>query len=371
MAKEDYYTTLGVSKRASKEELKSAYKKLAKEYHPDMNKGDKVKEEKFKKVNEAYTVLSDDKAKEHYDRFGSAQPGPGQSNQGADYGSDFSFDFGDIFSSFFGGNEFYEGGRRSRRGRDLQVVVEITLEEASSGVTKQVEIEKLAECEACGGIGAKSDNDIAKCSDCKGTGQIRRTQRTPFGIFATNAPCAKCEGTGQVIKHPCPKCDGAGRVQRKKKIDIKIPAGVDNGMSLRMMGEGEAGELNSTPGNLYVVVNVIEHEIFERQGSNIACDVPISFVQATLGDEIKVPTLDGEATLKIPPGTQSHTVFKMKAKGMSFIDRYGFGDQLVKVIVQTPERLTKRQEEILREFAEAGGDKADAKKKGFFKRFGL
>jgi len=367
----DYYETLGVSKDASKEEIKKAYKKLAKQYHPDINK-DPSASEKFKEINEAAAVLSDEQKRKQYDQFGSAEGFSGFN--GFDFSEMFggregfdSFDFGDIFDSFFGGG----GSRRGRRngpvrGSDLRFDIEINLEDAFLGIKKNVVIPRNETCEKCDGTGAKSKSDIKTCPDCNGSGQIRRTQQTPFGMFATTGPCRTCNGQGKVVKEFCDFCDGAGRTEKNRKIEITIPAGVETGSRLRIKGEGEAGLKGGPSGDLYVVIHVKEHDIFKREEDDVLIDVHISFTQAVLGDEINVPVLpDGNAKLKIPSGTQPSTIFRMRGKGIPHVRGYGSGDQLVKVIVDVPTKLNKKQKELVQNLHEELLGKPK-KKKGFF-----
>ena len=365
----DYYNTLGVSKNATKEDIKQAYKRLAKQYHPDINK-DPSATEKFKEINEAAAVLSDEKKRANYDRFGTAEEafGPGgydfrDFQQG--FGNDFDAD--DIFEQFFGGGGgFFGGGRQRRRGgpergADLRFEMEITLEEAASGFEKKITIPKLETCDLCNGSGAENKSDIQTCEECGGSGTQVRQQRTPFGIFQTTNTCKACNGSGRQIKKPCKKCHGDGRIDIKKTIEIKIPAGVDTGIRVRVAGEGEAGVKGGPTGDLYVVVHVKPHKIFERDGDNIYVEVPISFAQAALGDEIDVPTIDGEATLKIPSGTQSETIFRLKGRGIPHL-RGGAGDEMIRVKVEVPSKLSSRQKELLQEFGEISGKP----QKGFF-----
>lgn len=366
MAGKDYYKILGVDRNASKEEIKKAYKKLAKKYHPDINK-EEGSSEKFKEINEAASVLGDDQKRQQYDQFGSEGMKYSSDMGGFDY-SDFmggSFDFGDIFDTFFGGGGDFFGGRRRggpQRGADLRFDLEITLEDAAFGVKKDIIVPKLDTCEKCGGTGAESASDVKTCDACHGTGAQRTTRRTPFGVFATTSPCRECGGTGQRIRNPCHMCEGEGRVRKNKKVHVKIPEGVEEGMRLRVTGEGEAGEKGAPSGDLYVVLHIKKHDLFEREGNDIVLEVPISYAQAALGDEIEVPKLKGKVKIKIPPGTQTGTVFRLKGQGIPYLHRYGTGDQLVKVYVEVPEKLSKKQKEQLREFDKSLGKK----KKGFF-----
>ncbi|MBI4149663.1 molecular chaperone DnaJ [Candidatus Woesearchaeota archaeon] len=364
MAK-DYYRILGVSKEATTEEIKKAYKKLARQYHPD-NK-ETGNEERFKEINEAAAVLADTDKRGQYDQFGDADAFKRSSGfsgydfSEAGFGDFASFDFGDIFDRFFGGG--VSGfSRGSRRGRDLRAEIEISLEEVASGVTKNLVIAKLDACSRCEGTGAQSGSDVVRCPDCHGSGTLKQARRTPFGIFATSSPCRRCEGSGEVVEHPCEMCDGTGQLEKEKKIQVKVPAGVENGMKLRIAGEGEAGERGTPAGDLYIIVHVKEHGQFTRKGNDIHVEAPISVVQAMLGDEIEVPTLNGTAVLRIPPGTQPGTVFRMKGRGLPSMHGYGEGSEFVRIDVEIPKSLSRRQKELLKEFAEASKDK------GLFRR---
>ncbi|MBR9676610.1 molecular chaperone DnaJ [Candidatus Woesearchaeota archaeon] len=345
----DYYKVLGVDKNATKEEIKKAYKKLAKKYHPDLNKETPDSETKFKEVNEAAAVLGDEKKRQQYDQFGSE--GPSFGGAGSDFsGFDFSnfgggFDFGDIFDSLFGG-----GGARSRgprKGSDLQTEIVIELEDAAFGIDKTVSLRKFDVCEHCKGSGAEKPSDVEVCPTCQGTGVEQRAQRTPFGMFAQTLTCSTCKGVGQTIKHKCHECHGQGRVKTSKKITVDIPAGINDGMSLRVSGEGQASDSRGPSGDLYVVVHVAEHKHFVRDGDDIYLDHPISISQASLGTEIEVPTLEGSAKLAIPAGTQTHTLFRLKNHGIEHLRHSGKGDQFVRVIVETPKKLNREQKELL------------------------
>lgn len=366
----DYYKTLGVEKSATKDEIKTAYKRLAKKYHPDLNK-DAGSADKFKEINEAASVLADDQKRQQYDQFGTADFAGYQGGAGGFDFSDFmqgaqgfGFDFDSIFDSFFGGSAF-GGGRRGRSGRrrgsDLVYEMEITLEEAASGAERHITLPKMEHCEECNGTGSAGKGS-ATCDECEGTGYVRHTRRTPFGIFATTAPCRKCRGEGSVIKNPCRECDGTGLAETTKKIKVDVPAGISDGMRLRISGEGEAGAKGGPSGDLYVAIHVKNHKTFQRDGDDIYTELPISFAQAALGDEIEVPTLEGTATMKVPSGTQTNTIFRLRGKGIPNLRGYGKGDEKVRVIVEVPKKLTKRQKEILEEFDEESG------KKGFFGR---
>ena len=363
MTKKDYYQILGVSKDSTREEIKKAYKKLAKKYHPDLNKDDKQAEEKFKEINEAAAVLGDPKKKEQYDRFGTADFG-GQGFSGFDYRNfdGGNFDFGDLFESIFAGSMFGGGrrsGKRVLRGADLQYGLEITLEQAATGVKKTIAITKMVSCTKCEGTGAKSKSDVKICPDCHGSGMIQKMQKVFLGMTVqTTTTCRKCYGEGQIIKDPCNVCDGTGRIRKTKKIPIKIPAGVDSGTRLRVAGEGEAGVKGGPSGDLYVLLRVKQHKIFERRGDDIFLEMPVSFVSATLGGTIEIPTLEGKATLKIPSGTQSNTVFRMKNKGIPNLRGYGTGSQNVRVIIDVPKKLTKKQKQLLKDFGKLNKKKS-------------
>jgi len=360
----DYYKILGISKEATKEEIKKAYKKLAKKYHPDLNK-EQGSAEKFKEINEAAAILGDDQKRQQYDQFGSAESPFGKN--GFDFGNfgfDFSqggFDFGDIFDQLFGGSS-RRRRYQPRKGNDLLYELEIDLEDAAFGAKKEISIPRLEKCEKCEGSGAKSSSDIVTCPDCDGTGYIKQERRTPFGYFSTTTACRKCRGSGEYIKEECPECDGTGLVKKTRKIEIDIPKGVQDSTRLRIQGEGEAGEKGAPQGNLYVEISINPHKIFERQDDDLYLEVPISFVQASLGSEIQVPTLDGKAKLKIPAGTQTHTLFRMRGKGMPHLHNPGHGNQIVRVIVDTPQKLSKKQKDLLKEFAKSSKDKGLFKK---------
>ncbi len=362
----DYYKILGVDKNATKEEIKKAYKKLAKKYHPDLNK-ESGSDEKFKEINEAAAVLADDQKREQFNRFGTTADQFGSGFQGFDF-SDFmsdigGFDFDNIFESFFGGSFGKRRRRGPSRGADLRYDLEINLEEAAKGAVKHISIPKLVKCDKCNGSGAESDKDIVTCPDCNGSGMQRREQRTPFGIFVTTTTCRKCRGQGRYIKNECKACDGTGVVRKTRKLEIKVPAGAEEETNLRLTGEGEAGEKGAQPGDLYIVIHVKEHDLLERQGDDLYVKANVPFTIATLGGEIQVPTIDGKAKLKIPSGTQSNTIFRMRGKGIPYLHGSGQGDELVEVIIDVPTKLSKKQKECLREF-----EKETKKKRGFLSK---
>jgi len=359
MAK-DYYKILGVDKNASKEEIKRAYKRLAKKYHPDLNK-DADASEKFKEINEAASVLADDNKRAQYDQFGTAD------FKGFDFGGfnfgDFnfgSFNFDDIFDMFTGGGFRSYTRKRSGavRGNDLRYDLEIELEDAAFGSDKEILVPKFVKCTKCHGSGAEHNSDVKNCDECNGSGYVRKTTRTPFGIFQQSGTCRRCGGEGKVIKNPCTICDGSGRVHKNTKLKIKIPNGVKTGTQLRVEGEGEAGARGGSSGDLYVFINIKDHNIFDRKGNDIYIDIPISFALAALGGEIEVPTLDGKkAKLKIPSGTQTDTLFRLKGKGIPNLRSYGTGDEKVRVVVQVPKRLNKKQKDLLKQFEKELGKK--------------
>ncbi|MBS3137862.1 molecular chaperone DnaJ [Candidatus Woesearchaeota archaeon] len=359
-AKKDYYEILGVSKNASKEEIKRAYKNLAKKCHPDLNKDNPQASDKFKELNEAASVLGDDKKREHYDQFGTADTSASHGFNASDF-SAFSegFDMNDIFESIFGG-QASSRKRRSSRGEDLGYEIEITLEEAAKGVKKNISVPKHEICEDCQGTGARSRDDIVVCEHCRGTGVYMRQQRTAFGIFQTSSTCNKCGGRGKVIRAVCQRCHGNARIKKTKKIEVTIPAGVDSGQRLRVAGEGEAGDAGY--GDLYLIITVVQHDLFERDGDDLKLEARISFVQAALGGEIDIPTIDGKVKMKIPVGTQTNTIFRLAGKGIKNLRGYGSGDLFVKAVIQTPTKLSKQQKDLLEEF-----DSLDKEtKKGLF-----
>lgn len=354
MAKKDYYEVLGVSKSADEREIKKAYKRLAMKYHPDRNQGDKDAETRFKEVKEAYEVLTDEQKRAAYDQYGHAafeQGGMGGGAGGGFHGgADFNDIFGDMFGDIFGGGG---GGRRQRatRGADLRYSMQLTLEEAVLGVTKEIRIPVLSECELCHGSGAKPGTQPQTCATCHGTGQVQMRQ----GFFAVQQTCPHCRGRGTMIKDPCSQCHGQGRVEKTKTLSVKIPAGVDTGDRVRLTGEGQAGEHGAPAGDLYVQMEVKPHPIFEREGSNLYCEVPVNFAMAALGGEIEVPTLDGRVSLKVPGETQTGKIFRMRAKGVKSVHGGAKGDLLCRVVVETPVGLNEQQKQLLYKLQESFG----------------
>ncbi len=364
MSKRDYYEVLGLGRDAGEREIKKAYKRLAMKYHPDRTSGDKDLEEKFKEVKEAYEVLNDSQKKAAFDQFGHA--GVDQNRGGGAGGQDFGDVFGDVFGDIFGGGRRGGGAQRPQRGADLRYNMELTLEEAVRGITKEVKIPTLVHCEQCNGSGAKKGSSPTTCSTCHGQGQVQMRQ----GFFAVQQACPTCRGKGKTISDPCHKCHGEGRYERSKTLSVKIPAGVDTGDRIRLSGEGEAGESGAPAGDLYVQVHVKEHEIFVRDGNNLYCEVPLSFTDAALGGEIQVPTLDGRVNLKVPLETQTGRMFRMRSKGVKSVRSGATGDLICKVIVETPVKLSESQKQLLREFNETLSGplakKHKPKEEGFF-----
>jgi molecular chaperone DnaJ len=350
MSKRDYYEVLGVSRNATEQEIKSAYRRLAVKHHPDKNPNDAAAEEKFKEAAEAYSVLSDQEQRRRYDRFGHA----GVSSSAGTWGAPGFGGIEDILGDLFGFGDVFGGSRTgsrrtaAQRGADLRYDLEISLEEAASGMTAQLRIPRLESCQSCKGSGAAAGTQPESCHTCGGTGQVRYQQ----GFFSVARTCHVCRGAGKIVKTPCTECNGAGRVEREKQMEVKIPAGVETGSRLRVQGEGEGGANGGAPGDLYVVIHVAEHDQFERQGSNLYEAVPITFTQAALGSEIMVKTLDGEEKLKIPLGTQTGTVFRLKGKGMPVLGGRGRGDLFVSVTLITPTSLTREQRRLLEQLAD-------------------
>ena len=372
--KRDYYEVLGIQKGASEDEIKKAYKKLARKYHPDMNPGDKEAEEKFKEVNEANEVLSDPEKKARYDQFGFAgvDPNYGAGAGGGAYGGGFDFgDLGDIFGSFFGGG-FGGGQRRNpnapQRGESIRASVSVSFTEAAFGCEKSVTLERSEQCPTCKGNGCAPGTTPEICPDCHGTGTVQTHRQTPMGVFASNGPCRKCGGTGRLIHQPCPDCRGTGAVRKRKTIKVNIPAGIDHGQTISLRGQGNAGRNGGPAGDLLITVMVQPHELFRRDGVDVFCEAPITFAQAVLGAELEIPTIDGKVKYSIPEGTQTGTVFRLKGKGIPVLNGRGRGDQYVTVTIETPRNLNKEQKEALRRFSETLGESNYEKRKSFFKK---
>ena len=381
--KRDYYEVLGVNKNATDEELKKAYRKLAKKYHPDANPDNKEEaERKFKEVNEAYETLSDKQKRQMYDQFGFDGPqgfGTGQGGGYYSYGTGFDGfggfsdfgdfgDLGDIFSSFFGGSSTRSrSSSRVRRGADLKINLEITFEEAYLGVEKEISLNRSETCSSCSGTGAKRGTSPEKCSVCNGTGKIKQVVTTPFGQMATQKVCTHCGGKGKIIREPCPDCHGKGVNKKTIKLKVKIPEGIDDGQTVVLKGEGESGTNGGTKGDLYIVVHIKRHSIYTRKSEHVLCDIPITITGATLGTEIEVPMVDGtKVKYKIPEGTQTGTKFTIKNKGFKSINGNWRGDFIFTVIVQTPKRLTKEQRELLLALAKTMNEQPPIRKKGIF-----
>ena len=371
--KRDYYEVLGVAKGASEDEIKKAYRKLAKKYHPDLNPGDKEAEAKFKEVNEAYEVLSDKDKRARYDQFGHAGVDPNFGGGAA--GSPFTgdIDLGDIFNSFFGGFGGGGGGFRSnpnapRRGSDTEADINISFEEAAKGCKKNITYQKIDTCSECNGSGAEKGTSAKTCPNCNGSGQVRINQRTPFGMVQTSRTCDRCSGTGKVIEHPCKTCGGTGRVRKSKTIEVNIPAGIDNDQVLNVGGQGNAGTNGGPSGDLHVYINVRPHPIFERRGYDVWCEMPITFTQAALGAEVVVPTIDGKVSYQVREGTQPGDVFKLKGKGIPHVNGRGRGDQYVRMTIEVPKNLSQEQKEVLQKFDSTSSEKNYQKRKGFFEK---
>lgn len=372
--KQDYYEALGISKGASADEIKKAYRQMAKKYHPDMNPGNAEAEQKFKEVNEAYAVLSDPEKKSQYDQFGHAAFDQSTGYGAGGFGGFGDFDMGDIFSSFFGGG--FGGSSRSQSranapipGDDIGVRVILSFEEAVFGCKKEVSYGRVQKCDDCSGSGAKKGTSPEKCTKCGGSGTVRVQQRTAFGVMQSTRACPDCNGTGKIIKTPCDNCRGKGYVKVNKKLEVTIPAGIDDGQRIALRSQGNEGRNGGAPGDLVIQVAVRPHPIFERDGYDVYCEVPITFAEAALGAKIKIPTLEGQMDYDIPEGTQTGTVFTIKQKGISAVNSRSKGNLYVKVVVETPKSLSEEQKKILRQFADSCGEKNFSKKSSFFSKF--
>ena len=372
--KRDYYESLGLQKGASDEEIKKAYRKLAKQYHPDLHPGDKAAEEKFKEIGEAYAVLSDPEKKAKYDQFGHAafDPNAGYGGFGGGFG-DFG-DLGDILGNIFGGGFGFGGGGTRRngpqRGGSVRASLVIDFEEAAFGCAKEITVTRIENCDDCQGSGCAPGSTPEVCPECKGSGSVRTQQRTAFGVMSSTAPCRRCGGTGKIIHQPCTTCEGKGKLRRQRRISVNIPAGIDDGQTISLRGQGHAGDNGGGAGDLLVTVGVKPHPLFERDGANVLLELPISFVQAALGAEVEVPTLDGKVKYTIPEGTQTGTTFRLRGKGIPRLNYGGRGDQFVTVGIVTPKNLSREQKDLLRQFAQASDRGERAKENedpgGFF-----
>ena len=373
--KRDYYEVLGVEKNASDAEIKKAYRKLAMKYHPDQNPGDKSAEEKFKEVNEAYEVLSDAEKKARYDQYGFAGVDPNfNPNAGNPFGGfgggGFGFgDLGDIFGDFFGGGASSSARRNGpSKGQNVVAEIEISIEDAAFGCEREITFGRIEPCATCHGTGCKDGAQPETCAYCHGTGTVRTQQNFMGMTMQSNQPCPKCGGQGKIIKDACPTCRGKGRVRRNKTIRVKVPAGIDNGQSFRVRDEGNAGSNGGPNGDLLVTVRVRKHDIFVRDGANVLCEMPITFAQAALGATIEVPTLDGKVRYNVPEGTQTGTTFRLRGKGIPYVGYKTRGDQFVTVVVETPQKLTQKQKDLLRQFDDGASEETQPKRKSFFDR---
>ncbi len=371
--KRDYYEVLGISKTATADEIKSAYRKLAKKYHPDLNPGDKAAEEKFKEIGEAYEILSDADKRARYDQFGHAGVDPNYGAGAGGYSGGFGgVDLNDLFGDL--GDLFGMGGGRRRanpnaprRGGDIRVSLALSFMEAVHGCTKTVSVNRQDVCAECGGSGAAKGTSPDTCPDCHGSGYVTVQQRTPFGVMQSSQPCTRCGGKGKIIKSPCPKCHGSGKTSSAKRVEVNIPAGIDDDQSLRLQGLGDAGVNGGPSGDLIVIVTVRPDAMFERDRFDVHVTVPITYSQAVLGAEIEVPTIDGKVRYDVPEGTQSGTMFRLRGKGIQYVRGRGRGDQYVQVVVEIPKKLTKAQREALKKFEETLKDDNYEQRKGFFK----
>ena len=354
--KRDYYEVLGVNKGATDDEIKRAYRKLAKKYHPDLNKDNPDAAEKFKEVGEAYAVLSDQEKRSRYDQFGFAGVDPNYgAGEGGGFGGFEDVDLGDLFGSFFGGGGGFGGfgggrsrGNAPRQGESIRKSIVLSFEEAAFGCDKEITVDRVENCKECGGTGAEPGTSPETCSNCNGTGQVRTTQRTAFGTFASSAACPNCRGTGKIIKKPCKKCGGTGKERRGKTLQVHIPAGIDDGQSVALHGQGSAGTNGGPNGDVIVTVSIRPHPLFTRDGYDVWCEVPISYAQACLGDKLIVPTIDGKVEYSMPAGTQTGTVFRMRGKGIQVVNSKSRGDQYVKVTLEVPKNLSEEQKDLLR-----------------------
>lgn len=377
--KRDYYEVLGIARGASDDEIKKAYRRLAKENHPDLHPGDKAAEARFKEINEAYEVLSNADKRARYDQYGHAGVDP-NFGAGGGFGGGFGgaegFDFGDLgdlFGSFFGGG-FGGGGRRANpnapvRGESLHMSLAISFEEAAFGCEKAVTVERTEACEVCHGSGCEPGSAPEVCPDCHGTGTVQVRRQTPVGVFATTSPCQRCGGRGRIIHKPCRECRGSGVTRRSRTIQASIPAGIDNDQTISIRGQGNAGMNGGPAGDLLITITVRPHELFRREGTSVLCEAPITFSQAVLGAELEIPTIDGKVKYTLPEGTQSGTTFRLKGKGIPSLNGRGRGDQYVTVYIETPRNLNREQKEAMKKFADALGENNYEERKKFFRKF--
>lgn len=361
MPTRDFYEVLGLSRTASADEIKRAYRGLARTHHPDVSSDKAQAEHRFKEINEAYEVLSDPQKRAHYDRYGSAPNGAASGGGFSDFGFGGGSGFGDIFDMFFGERPGSQQTMRTgpARGADLRYDLQITLEDAFAGTTREIQFAHLAQCETCRGSGAAPGTLVSACDRCSGSGVMRMVRQTPLGQFVTQSTCNKCGGEGQIVQHPCPQCGGHGRRQVERTLSVKVPAGVDEGSRIRITGSGEAGAHGGAAGDLYVYITIALHRLFRRDGLDTYVDVPISFPQAALGGELAAPALDGSATVQIPAGTQSGASFRLRGRGMPTVRGAQRGDHVVTVHVAVPSKVTRRQRDLLEEYAREGGDRID------------
>lgn len=372
--KRDYYEVLGIQKGASEDEIKKAFKKKAREFHPDLHPDDTSCEEKFKEVNEAYEVLSNADKRQRYDQFGHAGIDPSYGGGGGDAGFGGFGDMGDILENIFGGFGFSSGGstrasaNAPRRGADINESILINFMDACMGKKQELKISRMATCDACRGTGADGGTSSEICPDCQGRGTVKTTQRTPFGAISSTKPCSHCGGKGKIIKNPCNKCRGVGRVRTAKTVSFDIPAGIADGQTIRISGQGDSGTNGGPAGDLNVTISVKSHPLFVREGYDIHCEIPVTYTQAVLGDEITVPTIDGNVKYTIGEGTQTGTVFRLKGKGVQKLHRSDRGNQYVKVTVEVPKNLTKKQTDLLKEFEASLSEKNYAKRQSFFEK---
>lgn len=374
--KRDYYEVLGIQKGATEDEIKKAFRKKARENHPDLHPDDPSYVEKFQEINEANEVLSDPEKRKRYDQFGHAGVDPSYSGGGGMDGfsgmGGFS-DFGDIFDNIFGGFGFGGGSTRSnanapRRGADIQESVIINFMDACNGIKKEIKINRMSVCDSCKGTGADGASSSEICPDCQGRGSVKTTQRTPFGAISSTKPCPHCSGKGKIIKNPCQKCHGVGRLRVQKTVSVDIPAGIADGQPMRLSGQGDCGVNGGPSGDLLITVSVKSHPIFRREGFDIHCDIPVTYMEAVLGAEITVPTIDGDVKYNISEGTQTGTVFRLKGKGVKKLHRTDRGNQYVKIYVEVPKNLTKKQKDLLKEFEASLSEKNYAKRQSFFEK---